>query len=273
MMIDSLNARAEQRHLRDVRDRVRAAGEAADVVLCDAGEDLAEGERDDGEVVAAHPQGRRAHDRAEAARHHRADDHDDRERQLDADLRRRRAGQVRRGERADAEERDVAEVEQAREPDDDVEPDRGGRVDADVGRDRHPVLGARRGQRKPERHGEQHDHAERAMPLGHRGDPAQQAGRGQCRERAAERAEEGEEHRARVGVDHAALPAAGEHGRHEEQHDHEDDEQQDPLDPPGQPPAQDGALPQPARDAAHDGRDAAEQRDDRRRTPPRPPRR
>ena len=101
------------------------------------------------------------------------------------------------------------------------------------------------------------------MPLGHRGDPAQQAGRGQCRERAAERAQEGEEHRARVDVDHAALPAAGEHGRHEEQHDHEDDEQQNPLDPPGQPPAQGGALPQPARGAAHDGRDAAEQRDDR----------
>ena len=78
--------RTEQRHLRDVRDRVRAAGEAADVVLCDASEDLAEGERDDGEVVAAHPQGRRADDRAEAARHDRADDHDDRERQRDADF-------------------------------------------------------------------------------------------------------------------------------------------------------------------------------------------
>ena len=66
IVIGSLNARAEQRHRRDARDRVRATGQAADVVLRGAVEDLTEGQRHDRQVVAAHPQRRRADDRAEA---------------------------------------------------------------------------------------------------------------------------------------------------------------------------------------------------------------
>ena len=100
-----------------------------------ARDDLAERERDDRQVVAAQAQRRRAQDRSPHRGERRRDE--DHEEEVDVDARQAlgdvgdddvdvlRVEEARhqpaRHERADREERDVAEVEQAREADDDVE--------------------------------------------------------------------------------------------------------------------------------------------------------
>ena len=100
-----------------------AAGAQPVGVDDDDPDDLAEPERDDRQVVAAHPQRRRAQDHA--GDH--GDGDRDRQRQEERPvpvLRGQDAGRV----GADGVEADVAEVEQAGVPDHDVEADRDQRV-------------------------------------------------------------------------------------------------------------------------------------------------
>jgi len=105
-------------------------------------DDLAERDRHDRDVVAAQTQCRHADQRASHRRRRRGNDEDEQE--VDVDARQLRRGsadedadalpvagvgpvarsEVRRGVRADREERDVAQVEQAGEPDDDVQAER-----------------------------------------------------------------------------------------------------------------------------------------------------
>ena len=120
----------------DVDRRVQVVEEDAD--------DLAEAERDDRQVVAAQLQRRRAEQHAEQAGDRRADRQDDPERQVQAEVRRR---EQRVDVGADGVERDVAEVEQAGEADDDVEAERQQHVEHREVEDAHP----RRGRRRPAR--------------------------------------------------------------------------------------------------------------------------
>jgi hypothetical protein len=104
-------------------DALRTVGDVErlrEVVHEDA-HDLAEAERDDGEVVAAQAKSRRSQHGAGEAGHRRADRQDDPERQVQAEMRR---GQQRIDIGADGEEGHVAEVEQAGEADHDVEAER-----------------------------------------------------------------------------------------------------------------------------------------------------
>src|SRR5919198_382910 len=121
------------RTVREVDGLVEVVGEHAD--------HLAEAERDDGEVVAVQAEHREAEEDPGDRRHEESDEQEGEE---------PRAGQgepaaaeddvgVRRAEdgpgiRADGEERDVAEVEQARQADDDVEAERQRREDPDLRR-------------------------------------------------------------------------------------------------------------------------------------------
>ena len=106
---------AEKARPRDAGDAVRAAGQALPVDD-DEADDLAEGERDDGEIVAAQPQHRKAEqhapERGEDAGERQADP------EREAEIRR----QQRVGIGADRVEGDIAEVEQAGEADHDVQP-------------------------------------------------------------------------------------------------------------------------------------------------------
>ncbi len=83
--------------------------------------DLAEAERYDREIVAAKAQGRRAEQDAEERGDRRRDKQHRPERYVDPEL---RAREHRVTVRADREECGVAEVEETREADDDVEPER-----------------------------------------------------------------------------------------------------------------------------------------------------
>ena len=137
---------AEERRPRDAGNAVRAAGEVLPV-LQDQPDDLAEAERDDGEIVAAQPQHRKAEQHAPERRQ------DAGERQADPE----RDAEVLRDQRvgigADRVERDIAEVEQAGEADHDIQApaehhvgqDRGCRDRADSGSCRTaPARAARR---------------------------------------------------------------------------------------------------------------------------------
>ena len=123
--------------------RLPAAEVDALAVDRDTVDDLAEGERDDRDVVAAQPQRRQPDQRAEPGGDHDRDHQDQDEVQVDPDQVRRRADEAstwmwplkknsepNQPARVGAErvERDVAEVEQAGEADDDVEPQRHHRV-------------------------------------------------------------------------------------------------------------------------------------------------
>ena len=101
---------AEQGRPRDAGDAVRAAGQALPVDD-DEADDLAERQRDDGEIVAAQPQ----HGKAE---HHAPECGEDAgERQADPERQPEIGRQQRVGIGADRVERDIAEVEQAGEAD------------------------------------------------------------------------------------------------------------------------------------------------------------
>jgi hypothetical protein len=117
-------------------DRPPVADLDGDVAKVSDGDrdDLAEAERDDGEVVAAHAQGRRADHHAEQRRGRRGEPQADPEAPRIAVERRAEHGRVEEahGIGADREEGGIAEVEQAREADHDVEPE--GEEDVD-----HPV--------------------------------------------------------------------------------------------------------------------------------------
>ena len=95
-------------------DAVGAVGEGVPVDQHEA-DDLAEGEGDDGEVVAAQPQHREAEDHAPAG------GEDAGERQADPERPAEMLGKQGVGIGADRVEGDVAEIEQAGEADDDVE--------------------------------------------------------------------------------------------------------------------------------------------------------
>ena len=106
---------AEQGRPRNAGDAVRAAGQALPVDD-DEADDLAEGQRDDGEIVAAQPQ----HGKAEQHAPERGEDAG--ERQADPERQSEIGRQQRVGIGADRVERDIAEVEQAGEADHDVQP-------------------------------------------------------------------------------------------------------------------------------------------------------
>ncbi len=95
-------------------DAVGAAGQALPVDD-DEADDLAEGQRDDGEIVAAQPQHRKAEQHAPERRENAG------ERQADPERQPEIGGEQRVGIGADGVEGDVAEVEQAGEADHDVQ--------------------------------------------------------------------------------------------------------------------------------------------------------
>ena len=133
----AVEAEAAESERVDAGDALRAVGDvhrARQVVEEDA-DDLAEAERDDGEVVAAQLERRRAEQHAEQRGDRRADRQDHPERQVQAEL---RAGEQRVDVGADGVERDVAEVEQAGEADDDVQAQREHDVEDREVRDAHP---------------------------------------------------------------------------------------------------------------------------------------
>jgi hypothetical protein len=113
----------------DAADPVGASRPGVEVQEDDR-DDLPEAQRDDRQVVAAQAQGRRAEGDPEDGRHRGADDEHRQERQVEARERRVRIG-VRVG--ADGEERRVAQVEQAGQPDDHVEAHRQQHEDAGIG--------------------------------------------------------------------------------------------------------------------------------------------
>ena len=102
-----------------------AVGEV-DPVDQDEADDLAEGERDDGEIVAAQPQ----HGEAEDDPPHRGEDA--RERQADPERQAEGRRQQRIGISADGVEGDVAEIEEAGETDHDVQAPAQHHVDQDL---------------------------------------------------------------------------------------------------------------------------------------------
>jgi len=181
----------------DRPDAARAGGQGAaeegDVAAVERHlpDDLAERERHDRDVVAAQAQRRHADQRACHRRRRHGKDEDQQEVDVDAgQLRRGFAhedrhalpvvsgavpevrGEVRRGVRADREERHVAEVEQAREPDHDVQPERHDHVRG--GQD-HVVekLGARaegeRGERGESDQRQEHGRAQASVDRVHGG--------------------------------------------------------------------------------------------------------
>ena len=106
----------------DQRDALRAVGEVHRLrqVVEEDPDDLAEAQRHDREIVAAQLQRRRAEEHAEEAGDGGADRQDDPEREMKVEVRR---GEQRVDVGTDRVERDVAEIEQSGEPDDDVEPE------------------------------------------------------------------------------------------------------------------------------------------------------
>ncbi len=113
----------------DVDRRVQVVEEDAD--------DLAEAERDDGEIVAAQLERGRAEQHAEAAGDQRPQRQHHIHRPVQAELRRTEQGV---GVGAHGEERDVAQVEQARIADHDVEAQRQHDVEQGEIGDTHPAV-------------------------------------------------------------------------------------------------------------------------------------
>ena len=128
------------------------SSEIAAAVLEHGHEQLAEEERDDREVVADQTSRRQRDEEAEDRRRGDRDRHDDQRVPVQAELRRR---EHRVHVRAEAEERDVAEVEQSRVADDDVQAEAEQHVEHRVEADADDVaVGGERGQqrrRDPER--------------------------------------------------------------------------------------------------------------------------
>jgi hypothetical protein len=138
---------AEHRRLRNARDAVRAARQVGQVVREQA-DDFAEAERDDRQIVAAQPQHREAEQEAEGRRGQRRDRQALPERQPEILV------EHRVGIAADRVEPDVAEIEQAREADHDVQPEAEDHVDQRERRDVHRAARAEERPHEPDR--EQH---------------------------------------------------------------------------------------------------------------------
>ena len=115
-VVGGVERNAEEGRARNAGDAGIAVGDRHPVDQHEP-DDLAEGERDDGEIVAAQPQHRKAeHDAPERGE-------DAGERQQHEERQPEGLRQQRVGIGADRIEGDVAEIEQAGEPDDDVEPE------------------------------------------------------------------------------------------------------------------------------------------------------
>ena len=110
----ALNGMPKKRRARNAGDAVRPAGDRLPVDQHEA-DDLAERERDDGEIVAAQPQHRKAEQHAPECGEDAGERQADPERQIEG------GRQQRVGIGADRVEGDVAEVEQAGEADHDVQ--------------------------------------------------------------------------------------------------------------------------------------------------------
>ena len=106
---------AEEGRLGDAGDAVGPVGDVGPIEQHDA-DDLAEGERDDGEIVASKPEHREAEHDAPKRRRGAGD------RQADPKAQAEMRGEQREGIGADGIEGDIAEVEQPGEADDDVQP-------------------------------------------------------------------------------------------------------------------------------------------------------
>ena len=112
---NGVNGKAEEGGLRDAGDAVRTVGHLGPVEQDDA-DDLSKRQGDDGEIVAAEPQHGKAEDDAPQRRGKAGD------RQAKPEPETEMGGKQREGVGADRVEGDIAEVEQAGEPDHDVEP-------------------------------------------------------------------------------------------------------------------------------------------------------
>ena len=120
----SVEWQAEERRARNSGDAVRPAGETLPVEQ-DKPDDLAEAERDDGEIIAAQAQ----HRKAEQYAGKRGEDAG--ERQADPERQAEGLRDQRVGVGADGVERDITEIEEAREADDDVQAEAQHRVGDD----------------------------------------------------------------------------------------------------------------------------------------------
>ena len=119
-----IERQAEERRPRDSDNAVRAAGEILPVEQ-DQPDDFAEAERDDGEIVAAQPQHRKAEqDAGECGE-------DAGKRQADPERQSEMLRQQRVGIGADRVEGDIAEIEQPGETDHDVQSEAEHRVGDD----------------------------------------------------------------------------------------------------------------------------------------------
>ena len=134
----------EEARPRNAGDAVGAVGEALPVDQ-DEADDLAEGQRDDGEIVAAQAQHRKAEHHAPAGGEHAG------ERQADPERPAEMLGQQRVGVGADRVERDVAEVEQAGEADDDVQAPAEHHIGQDQRAEVEQIAAARRPDRRRRR--------------------------------------------------------------------------------------------------------------------------
>src|SRR5579863_5278233 len=126
-----MNAEDVDRRVRDADDALWPPGDPAQVVGDDL-DDLAESQRDNGEVVASQPKRWSAED--DSGDHRRRDRKRDRPKRVDVErgMNGKSPRPVRRRVRADCEEGDVAEVEKAGESDDDVEAERQQDVEPDL---------------------------------------------------------------------------------------------------------------------------------------------
>jgi hypothetical protein len=143
---------AEDRHRIDAIEPARSVGDVDRVlqVVQEHADDLAEAQRDDGEVVAAQPEHRKAEQAAGDRREQRGQRHHDPDRRVQPVRKERGHGgegleQVRAREqrvhvRAHRVERDEAEVEQAGVADHDVQPERQQHVQQRERHDAHPAL-------------------------------------------------------------------------------------------------------------------------------------
>ena len=123
----------------DQVDALRTVGDIdrrVEVVEKDA-DDLAEAQGDDGEVVAAQAQGRRAQQHAEQPGDQRPERQYEPDRQVQAELRRSQQG-IKIG--ADRVEGDIAQIEQAGVADHDIEPQRQHDVEQGEVEDAHPAV-------------------------------------------------------------------------------------------------------------------------------------
>jgi hypothetical protein len=143
----AVELQAEQRRARDVGDAVGAASQVRPVDQHDA-DDLAERQGDDGEVVATQPQHREAEDDAPQRRQQAGDRQRGPETQVEG------GGQQRVRVGADRVERDVAEVEQAGQPDHDGQAPAEHHVGEhqDAGIERVATAVQRQGQRQDQEH-------------------------------------------------------------------------------------------------------------------------